>query len=36
MRSLSATVTGAIAEGNLLILVGTTNQRAAFWFNEAP
>ena len=34
--SPSAGVTGAIAEGDLLILAGSVNNRAVFWFNEAP
>ena len=30
------TVNGAVTNGELLILVGQSADRAAFWFNEAP
>jgi hypothetical protein len=29
-------ISGAIAEGDLLVLVGHSGSRAMFWFNEAP
>lgn len=34
--SAETLVTGAIAADDVLILVGHTGKRAAFWFNEAP
>jgi hypothetical protein len=29
-------VNGAAADGDLLIVVGQSGTKAAFWFNEAP
>ena len=31
-----ASVNGAVADGDALILAGLSGNRAMFWFNEAP
>jgi len=33
---LGSSVNGAALAGDMLILVGQSGNRAAFWFNEAP
>lgn len=33
---LGSSVNGAVTDGDMLILVGHSGNRAAFWFNEAP